>query len=118
MALKPIGNNPDLHYHLLREGQIDEFNTIKRKGEKIDLTDCDFRGLDLRGVDLAGLDLSGCFFRQSDLRGIDFSHTHLEGASLYGAKVSGTYFPMELSPEEITLSLTHGSRMRYRNTRG
>lgn len=115
MALKPINSNPNPHYQLLREGQIDEFNARKRKGEKMDLTHCDFRGLDLRGIDAKGLDLSGSYFRQTDLRGVDFTQTRLEGASLNGAKVSGTNFPRELSPEEITLSLTHGTRMRYRS---
>ncbi|TAJ98675.1 MAG: pentapeptide repeat-containing protein [Candidatus Manganitrophaceae bacterium] len=115
MALKPIGKNPDPLYHLLREEEIDEFNARKRKGEKTNLTDSDFRGLDLRGLDAKGLDLSGCYFRQADLQGIDFSETRLEGASLNGAKVSGAYFPKELSAEEIALSLTHGTRMRYRS---
>lgn len=115
MSLKPIGSNPDPHYQLLRDGKINEFNESKRRGGKIDLTYSDFRGLDLRGINAKGLDLSGCYFRQADLRGIDFSQTCLEGASLNGAKISGTYFPKELSAEEITLSLDHGTRMRYRN---
>ena len=38
----------------------------------------------------------------------------LEGASIAGTKISGTYFPKELSAEEINLSLQHGTRMRYR----
>jgi hypothetical protein len=29
------------------------------------------------------------------------------------AKVSGVYFPEELSPEEIRLSLDTGTRLRY-----
>ncbi|MFO7636044.1 MAG: GNAT family N-acetyltransferase [Clostridia bacterium] len=43
-----------------------------------------------------------------------FSETRLDGASINAAKVSGTLFPRELSAEEITLSLLHGTRMRYR----
>ena len=39
--------------------------------------------------------------------------TYQEGASLLDAKVSGVYFPDELSPEEIRLSLDHGTRLRY-----
>jgi uncharacterized protein YjbI with pentapeptide repeats len=104
----------DRMYHLLREGLIVEFNSRNANGEKSDLTGCDFRNLDLRGLDAEGLDLSGSYFRQADLRGIDFTASRLEGASLNGARISGAYFPTELTAEEITLSLLHGTRMRYR----
>jgi uncharacterized protein YjbI with pentapeptide repeats len=113
MALKPINNNPDSMYRLLREGRVKDFNERKQKGDKCNLTDCDFRGLDLRGLNTDGLDMSNCYFRQADLRGVDFSKCRLEGASINAAKVSGTYFPKELTPDEITLSLLHGNRMRY-----
>lgn len=113
MALKPVEGNHDPLYRLLREGRVKDFNERRKLGEKIDLRDCDFRALDLRGLDARGLDLSGCYFRQTDLRGIDFSETRLEGASINAAKISGTLFPKELSPEEITLSLLHGTRLRY-----
>lgn len=98
---------------LLRDGKIADFNFRKAQGEKCDLISTDFRGLDLRGLDAAGLDFSNSYFRQADLRGIDFTQSKLEGASINGAKVSGTYFPKELSAAEITLSLLHGTRMRY-----
>ncbi len=101
-------------YRLLREGRIDAFNQQKASGKTCDLTHCDFRGIDLRGLDAHGLDLTGCYFRQADLRGIDFTHSKLEGASIHGAKISGAYFPTELAPDEITTSLMHGTRMRYR----
>lgn len=114
MAVKPVNTNSDPAYKLLREGRVKDFNERKKLGEKIDLTNCDFRGLDLRGLDAAGLDLSHCYFRQADLRGVDFSQARLEGASINGARVSGAYFPKELPAEEITLSLVHGTRMRYR----
>ncbi len=113
MALKPIHNNPDPLYRLLREGRVKDFNERRQLGDTPDLKDCDFRGLDLRGLETDGIDFSGCYFRQTDLRGIDFSHARLEGASINGAKISGTHFPHELSAEEITLSLLHGTRMRY-----
>jgi hypothetical protein len=38
----------------------------------------------------------------------------LEGASLHAAHVSGTYFPPELAPEEIEMSVRLGTRMRGR----
>lgn len=109
----PIINDDPL-YQLLREGEIDKFNQQREAGEHCDLRGCDLRGLDLRKLDAKGLDLSDSYLRQADLRGVDFSLSRLEGVSINGAKISGTYFPTELSAEEITLSLLHGTRMRYK----
>lgn len=103
----------DALYQLLREGKVADFNYRIAHGEKCDLSWGDFRGLDLRGLDAHGLDFSNGYFRQTDLRGVDFSACNLEGASINGAKVSGTYFPKEISADEITLSLLHGTRIRY-----
>lgn len=103
----------DPMYMLLREGKIADFNSRKAHGEKCDLTCCDFRGLDLRGLDASGIDFSHGYFRQTDLRGVDMSACKLEGASINGARISGTYLPKELSADEITLSLLHGTRLRY-----
>lgn len=103
----------DPAFCLLRDGDIEGFNRHKASGADIDLTHCDFRGVDLRGIDAAGLDLSSCYFRQADLRGVDLSQARLEGASINGALISGTYFPPELSADEIDLSLMRGTRMRY-----
>ncbi len=103
----------DKMYRLLREGKVAEFNKRKAAGEKSDLINGDFRGLDLRNLDAAGLDFRGCYFRQADLRGIDFSTSNLEGASIHGARISGVYFPRELTADEINLSLANGTRMRY-----
>jgi uncharacterized protein YjbI with pentapeptide repeats len=100
-------------YQLLRDGNIAEFNRRKAAGETCDLTFCDFRNLDLRGLDASGLDMSGGYFRQADLRGIDFSDTGLEGASINAARISGAFFPEELSAQEIDLSINHGTCMRY-----
>ena len=104
----------DPMYRLLREGDIEEFNTRRAAGETCDLVGSDLRTIDLRKLDARGLDFRDCYFRQADLRGVDLSQTNLEGASINAAKISGAYFPKELSAEEITLSLTHGTRMRYR----
>ncbi len=101
-------------YLLLRNGKIEEFNTLRQRGERCDLTAADLRGLDLRGLDADGLDLSDSYLRQADLRGLDLRHAKLEGASIHASKISGVYFPPELSAEEITLSLLHGTRLRYR----
>lgn len=108
--------NDDAMYRLLREGKIEEFNQAIVEGKRSDLTNCDFRGISLRGLNTDGLDFRGCYFRQSDLRGVDFSQCNLDGASINGAKISGTLFPSALTSEEITLSLLHGTRMRYRTT--
>lgn len=104
----------DPMYLLLREGCITEFNAKRAAGDQVDLCNCDLRNLDLRGLNVEGLDLSGCYLRQTDLRGLDFRKARLEGASINAAKISGVYFPDELTADEIELSLLHGTRMRYR----
>lgn len=109
---KPIIKDDPL-YQLLRAGKTAEFNERRQAGESCDLTSCDFRGLDLRGLNAEGLDLSNSYFRQADLRGVDLSKARLLGASIHGAKLSGAYFPVDLPAEEITMSLEHGTRMRY-----
>jgi len=113
MALKPL-NYADPMYQLLRDGNVKEFNRRKAAGERCDLTHCDLRNLDLRGLDADGLDLSNTYFRNANLRGVDFSTARLEGASLNAAKISGVYFSADLAPDEITLSVELGTRMRYK----
>jgi uncharacterized protein YjbI with pentapeptide repeats len=100
-------------FQLLHSGQVEAFNSRRKEGEELDLKNADLHGVDLRGLDARGLDMSKCNLHQADLRDIDFSETNLEGASISGAKISCTYFPAELSAEEIALSLQHGTRMRY-----
>lgn len=107
---------PDLLYLLLRNGEIEEFNCRVTNGETCDLTYCNFLKGDLRGLKAEGLDFSGSYFHQADLRGIDFSASRLEGASIHGAHIAEVYFPLELKPEEISLSLRYGTRMRYLKT--
>lgn len=114
MAAPVISQDP--LYQLLRDGKIDEFNQRIARGEAVNLTSCDFRHLNLQGLEAKGLDFSNSYFRQADLRGVDFTEcTSLQGASIHAAKISGVYFPDQLSAEEIRLSLEHGLRMRYRN---
>ena len=103
----------DEMYQLLREEKIEEFNKRRETGEEVDLRFCDFRGLDLRSLNVVGLDFTGSYFRQTDLRGLNFSKSILKECSLNGAKISGAYFPEELTAEEIQLSWSHGTRMRY-----
>jgi uncharacterized protein YjbI with pentapeptide repeats len=74
----------------------------------------DFRGLDLRELNAHGIDFTDAYFRSADLRGIDFRNASLEGASLAHAQISGAYFPVELSADEILMSMNFGTRLRYR----
>ena len=74
----------------------------------------DFRGLDLRELNADGVDFGDAYFRSADLRGIDFRHSNLQGASLAHAQISGAYFPVELSADEILMSMNFGTRLRYR----
>ena len=114
MPLPAIKQNDEL-YQLLREERIEEFNTRRSQGEICDLTHCDFRGLDLRGLNAKGLDFSGSYFRQTDLRGINFFESKMDECSIHGAKISGVYFPKELTADEIMMSISQGTRMRYRS---
>jgi uncharacterized protein YjbI with pentapeptide repeats len=98
---------------LLREGKIEEFNQ-RRKKSKVDLSSCNLRGVDLRGIDATQIDFSGSYLRQADMRGLDLRTCNLEGASLHHAVVSGVYFPNNLSPEEIYLSVREGTRLRLK----
>lgn len=100
-------------YRLLRDENIEEFNRRREAGEKVDLAGADFRNLKLSGINADGLDFSNCYFRSSDLRGINFSNCNLKGASIHDAQISGVFFPISLRAEEISLSLEHGTRMRY-----
>ncbi len=101
-------------FTLLRTGQIEQFNALKKSGSTCDLRGTDLSRTDLRGLDADGLDLRDCYFRMADLRGIDFRNANLEGASFADANISGVYFPKELSAEEINMALAHGTRVRYR----
>ena len=100
-------------YQFLRHEDVDSFNKNRETMDTSQLSGGDYRGRDLRKMNARGLDFSSAYFRNCDLSGIDFRETNLEGASLLDAKVSGVYFPDELSPEEIRLSLDHGTRLRY-----
>ena len=111
-APKQISTNP--LYVLLQEEKIKEFNIQKAKGGDLDFTGGSFRGLDLREMDADGLNLTDAYFRGADIRGIDFRKAKLEGASLADSKISGCFFPKELTAAEIRLSHEKGTRMRYR----
>ncbi|MDO9624449.1 MAG: pentapeptide repeat-containing protein [Pseudomonas sp.] len=101
-------------YQLLHNENIRGFNDQKPKDGEVDLCNGDFRGLDLRAIDAKRINFSGAYFRGTDLRGLDLREALLEGASLAHAQISGTYFPAELSADEILMSVNFGTRLRYR----
>ncbi|MDO7928320.1 pentapeptide repeat-containing protein [Pseudomonas sp. KFB-139] len=100
-------------YMLLRRDDVEGFNQEKPKTGTIDMVGGDFRGLDLRALDPRGIDFTDAYFRSADLRGLDLRHTPMEGASIAHAQISGAFFPPELSADEIRMSVTFGTRMRY-----
>ncbi|WP_070887300.1 pentapeptide repeat-containing protein [Pseudomonas sp. D1-3] len=101
-------------YRLLHNDDVAAFNQQRPQGEPIDLRGGDFRGLDLRSLDAEGIDFTDAYFRGADLRGVDFRSAQLEGASIAHAQISGAYFPVELSADEILMSMNFGTRLRYR----
>ncbi|WP_213880666.1 pentapeptide repeat-containing protein [Pseudomonas sp. dw_358] len=101
-------------YALLHKEDVGGFNTERQGVNIIDFKGGDFRGLDLRELHAQGIDFTDAYFRAADLRGLDLRDTHLEGASLSHAKISGAYFPPELSADEILMSVNFGTRLRYR----
>lgn len=111
MAIPVVHDNPI--YQLLYNEKIEEFNQRHDEAKTALLRGGVYRNLDLRNMNADGLDLSDGYFRGADLRGIDFRTANLEGASMIDAKISGCYFPKELSPEEIRLSVMAGTRLRY-----
>jgi hypothetical protein len=99
-------------YKLLRDDDAAAFNKKREPGRAYDFRGCTFRGSDLRGLDARGLDLRDCYFRDADLRGVDLRLALLEGASLASAKISGVFFPDDIAPEEVRLSVDFGTRLR------
>ena len=109
---KPVIKRDPL-YQLLRIEDIKGFNEQREQLDTSELKSGDYRGRDLRNMNARGLDFSNSYFRNADLSGIDFRDTNLEGASLLAAKLTGTYFPAEISAQQIRLSLDTGTRLRY-----
>ena len=104
---------PDPMVALIRDGKHEQFNTARSEGATINLKGADLGATNLRRFQIEGLDLSDCNLRHADLRGLDLRTCRLEGACIPGARIEGAYFPLEISPEEIRLSQTMGTRMRY-----
>jgi uncharacterized protein YjbI with pentapeptide repeats len=99
---------------LLQDDKVEEVNAILADEDNISLADANLRSANLQGMHVDGIDFSNAYFRSANLKGLDMRTCTLEGASLHGAKIAGTYFPDVLTPEEILLSVTHGTRLRYK----
>ena len=100
-------------YALLHKDDIAGFNQERPQGP-IDMRGGDFRGLDLRQLNALDVDFTDGYFRSADLRGLDLRTACIEGASLAHAQISGAYFPVELTADEILMSVNFGTRLRYR----
>ena len=100
-------------YALLHKDDIAGFNQERPQGP-IDMRGGDFRGLDLRQLNAQDVDVTDSYFRSADLRGVDLRTACIEGASLAHAQISWAYFPVELTADEILMSVNFGTRLRYR----
>jgi uncharacterized protein YjbI with pentapeptide repeats len=96
----------------LRANDLQHFQEHTASRSDVDFTGADLRGVDLRKVDVSKLILRDAYLRDADLRGLDLRELDLAGCSLHGAKISGTYFPHNLSPQEIANSVEYGTRLR------
>jgi hypothetical protein len=74
-------------------------------GDQNALHGCNLRGLDLREFDLANIDLSDCYFRQADLQRPRPAQLPTAGSKPACRTRFGTYFPVELAPAEIEMSV-------------
>ncbi len=103
----------DPAFKALRLGDFEEFNRRVTGQKLIDFSDADLRGVDFRGVaDVSRITVRGAYLRDADLRGLDLRGWDMEGCSLYHAKISGAFLPVNLSPQEISNSVQLGTRMR------
>jgi uncharacterized protein YjbI with pentapeptide repeats len=105
----------DPAYRDLRADDIAHFEEHIAGRKQVDFSNADLRGVDLRNVDVSKLILRDAYLREADLRGLDLRALDMEGCSLHGAKISGTYFPADLSAQEIAISVEYGTRMRANN---
>ncbi len=106
----------DEAFRNLRAGEIDAFHKNIEGRDVVDFSGSDLRGATLKGADLSRVNLRNCYLRDADLSGQDLRDHDLDGCSLLRAKVSGTYFPDDISASEVRLSLEFGIRMRHRKT--
>src|SRR4051812_32528939 len=101
-------------FRCLRSGDLQGFARRIAERPQIDFSNADFRGTDFRNVDLAKVVLKGAYLKDADLRGVDLRHMNLEGCSIHNAQIGGAYFPDNLAPAEIEMSVHYGTRLRTR----
>lgn len=99
---------------LLQDNKAEQANTLLENVDDFSLAGANMRSANLQGFKVHGIDLSNAYLRSANMKGLDMRSCNLEGASLHGAKIAGAYFPDDLTPEEIQMSVTHGTRLRYR----
>ena len=98
---------------LIQEEKFGQFNALVDGADgQVDLSGAHLRGFDMRKCHLAHANLSNAYLRAADIRGLDLSAANLAGASLKDAKISGVLFPLNFTPDEIMMSLQHGTRLR------
>lgn len=102
----------DEAFRCLRAGEIDAFQRLVAERNTVDFSDADLRGVDLHAIDLGKVILRGAYLRDADLRGQDLRHHDMSGCSLYHARISGVFFPENLTADEIRLSVDFGTRLR------
>ena len=103
----------DPAFKSLRLGDFEAFNRLVASEKLLDFSNADLRGVDFRGVaDPGKISVRGSYLRDADLRGLDLRGWDMEGCSLYQAKISGAYFPINLAADEILDSVQLGTRMR------
>jgi uncharacterized protein YjbI with pentapeptide repeats len=102
----------DPAYRDLRSDDLAHFEEHTAGRKQVDFSNADLRGVDLRNVNVSKLILRDAYLRDADLRGLDLRNVDMDGCSLHGAQISGTYFPLNISSQEIVNSVKYGTRMR------
>ena len=102
----------DIAFKCLRGGDIAEFHRVIEGRTTVDFSGTDLRGTDFRKADLRKVILRDSYLRDADLRGCDLRQMDLSGATIQGARIGGTYFPENISAEEIMMSVQYGTRLR------
>jgi uncharacterized protein YjbI with pentapeptide repeats len=102
----------DEAFRSLRAGDLTTYHQQIEERDVVDFGDADLRAVDLRKADISKVILRGAYLRDADLRGVDLRGKDLEGCTLLRARVSGTFFPTELSAQELRNSVDLGTRIQ------
>jgi uncharacterized protein YjbI with pentapeptide repeats len=102
----------DEAFKYLRDGDCDGYCRAVEYRKIVDFTGADLRATDFRNIDVSKLILRDAYLRGADFRGCDLRQVDLEGSSIHNARIAGAYFPANISPDELQLSIQHGTRMR------